>query len=126
MPGIELNDFVCTAAREYLASILHCDTGIFTIESAVRGGSPNLRRVIAQGRTRPRANDTSFGAGFAPCSKLEGTVKRTAYLLHSPGFRAAFPAAGDDYKVMDARIRKELRLTIALALVDRQVCNVGE
>lgn len=126
LPGIELNDFVCTAAREYLASILHCDTGMFTVESAVRGGSPNLRRVIAQGRTRPRANDTSFGAGFAPYSKLEGTVKRTAYLLRSPRFRAAFPAAGDDYKVMGARIRKESRLTIALALVDRQVCNVGE
>ncbi|MGL1376881.1 methionine adenosyltransferase, partial [Vibrio parahaemolyticus] len=30
IPGVDLDEFVCTAAREYLASVLHCDSSIFS------------------------------------------------------------------------------------------------
>lgn len=126
MPDIELSDLICAAAREYLAAVLHCDSGIFTVESVVRGGSLNLRRVIGAGKVRPYANDTSFGAGFAPYSYLENIVLMAGAALHSPQFRLAFPATGDDYKLMGSRIGDQLHLTIALAFVDSRVSGVGE
>lgn len=122
LPGNELDDFICTAARRYLTANLRCGgPDQFIIESAVRGGSPNLRRVLAQGSARPLANDTSFGAGFAPYSPLESVVLRAAGVLCSGGFRGEFPAAGEDYKIMGLRCGGESQLTVALALVDRHV-----
>ncbi|MBL6748922.1 MAG: methionine adenosyltransferase [Nevskia sp.] len=126
LPGVDLAQFVQAAAQDYLAAHLRCDPSCFIIESAVRGGSPNLQRVLAKGTARPRANDTSFGAGFAPFSPLESIVLKAASLLRSWAFREAFPAAGDDYKVMGARIGDELHLTVALAIVDQHVRGIPE
>ena len=125
LPGIDLADFVCAAAREYLASTLHGGRDSFTIESAVRPGSPNLTQVVGGSNAEPRANDTSFGAGFAPYTPLEDRVLRAASILRSPAFREVFPAAGDDYKLMGARCGTEVNLTVALALVDREVNSVA-
>lgn len=66
--GIDMPDFIVNAARDYLASTLRCDVKVFAIESAVRRGSASLRQVFSRGRSVRIANDTSFGAGFAPCS----------------------------------------------------------
>jgi len=122
IPGADLEELVITAARDYLAAALHCDTRIFVIESVVRAGSPNLTRVMGATRaTAPRANDTSFGCGFAPPSRLERIVLRTADTIKSASFRSRFPAAGDDYKVMGARVGTAIDLTVALAVVARTV-----
>ena len=121
LPGVDLADFVCAAAREYLSSVLHGGLDHFTIESAVRAGSPNLVRVVGSADVAPRANDTSFGAGFAPYSALETLVLDAARILRSAAFRERFPAAGDDYKVMGARCGADIALTVALAFVDREV-----
>jgi S-adenosylmethionine synthetase len=74
----------------------------------------------------PRANDTSFGAGFAPYSQLERMVLNAGQLLCSDAFRTAFPMAGDDYKVMGARIGTQMRLVVALAFVDRAVRSIKD
>lgn len=111
------------AATEYLAAQLHCDPDIFVIESAVRSGSPNLQRVI--GSARLRSNDTSFGAGYAPYSDLERTVLRLAAMLRSAEFRSAFPAAGDDYKLMAMRTAEGSQITAALAFIDHHVASVA-
>ncbi len=124
--GSELPALVCRAAEEYLRSVVRHDHRIFNIESAVRGGSPNLRCVAGNDNRGPRANDTSFGAGFAPYSPLERTVLNAGQVLCSDDFRAAFPAAGDDYKVMGARIGTEWRVVVALAMVDRAVRNAKD
>jgi len=125
IPGTELDGLVATAAREYLATVLHCDARIFVIESVVRTGSPNLTRVVGSARATPLANDTSFGCGFAPPTRLEQIVMHTAHTLVSPSFRSRFPAAGDDYKVMGARVGTAIDLTVALAIVDRTVHDVA-
>jgi S-adenosylmethionine synthetase len=117
---------LCRAAEEYLRSVVRHDHRIFNIESAVRSGSPNLQCVVGNDNRRLRANDTSFGAGFAPYSPLERTVLNAGQVLCSDGFRAAFPAAGDDYKVMGARIGTELGVVVALAFVDRAVRSVKD
>ncbi len=125
LPGVELGEFIRAAAADYLATTLHCEPGLIHVEPAVLSGSPNLTRVIGTGAAEPRANDTSFGAGFAPYSRLEKSVLQTADLLRSDDFRHAFPAAGDDYKIMGLRRHDETRLTIALALIDREVSSVA-
>lgn len=104
IPGIELAALVVESAKEYLASALHCSTDTFVIESAVRAGSSNLTQVVGGAVAKPRSNDTSFGCGFAPPSRLEQVVLHVADTLRSPAFRRHFPAAGDDYKVMSARV----------------------
>lgn len=121
IPGAELDELVATAAREYLAAVLHCDARIFVIESVVRAGSPNLTRVVGSARATPLANDTSFGCGFAPPTRLEQIVMHVADTLLCPSFRSRFPAAGDDYKVMGARVGSAIDLTVALAIIDRTV-----
>lgn len=125
IPGADLEATVLEAARAYLRSVLHCDTSVFTVESAVRAGSPNLTRVVGTAHAAPRANDTSFGCGFAPATALEDLVLRVAAELRSGSFRARFPAAGDDYKIMGVRESGAIALTVALAFVDRVVPDVA-
>jgi S-adenosylmethionine synthetase len=74
----------------------------------------------------PVANDTSFGAGYAPYSRLEQSVLHVSSLLRGSDFRLAFPAAGDDFKVMGRRIDARIGMTIALAFVDREVRDLGD
>src|SRR5581483_11555960 len=88
----------------------------------VKEGSTNLKQLYPLGKAVVyRANDTSFGAGYAPLSPLEGYVLRLAGVLRSAEFHAMFPAAGDDYKVMGLRIGNMYSVTVALAMIDRHV-----
>jgi S-adenosylmethionine synthetase len=114
------------AARRQLAASLRCPPGTFEIATEIREGAANLQEVFARGAEVPLANDTSFGVGFAPFSALERTVLEAGRLLASAELRAAFPCAGDDFKVMGLRVHRETRLTVALAFVDRHVGGVRE
>lgn len=123
--GGSVADLVRAMGHDYLANALRCPVDVFRIDSAVRSGSPNLRRVVASGVTVPVANDTSFGVGFAPYSPLEQTVLRLAEHLRSASFREAFPMAGDDFKIMGRRIDDRVGATIALAFMDQEVESVA-
>ena len=109
------------AARNYLARTLHRGAGNFRIECQIRRGSAHLQTLYEDRGAAPRANDTSFGVGFWPYSRLERTVLNAAALLRSDELRQRFPAAGDDFKVMGVRRDGELALTVALAMVDRDI-----
>jgi S-adenosylmethionine synthetase len=124
LPGMtDLSDVVCSAARQYLATTLHSSADLFNIESAVRTAGPNFQRVMPTGDRVPLANDTSFGVGFAPYSKLERSVLNVAALLKSTLFRQEFPMAGDDFKVMGVRFNDHISLTLALAIRDPFIEN---
>lgn len=112
------------AVREYLGTQLKAPSELFNIEIAVRSGSPNLQQVFA--RATATANDTSFGVGYAPLSPLEQAVLTLADTMRSPAFRAAFPAAGDDFKIMGRRVDKQIGMTIALAFIDRHIADGEE
>lgn len=117
----DVGELVIGAARRYLASTLRVAPDLFDIESAVRTGSPNLRRVVAADNGIPLANDTSFGVGFAPYSALEQAVLDMAGNLRSDALRSACPWVGDDFKIMGWRVHARLGFTVALAIVDREV-----
>jgi S-adenosylmethionine synthetase len=103
---------------------VRCGLAHFDLVTEIREGSANLKEVFARGGEIPVANDTSFGCGYAPYSRLEQSVLALSRLLKSPEFRTAFPAAGDDFKIMGHRVNGSLHFTIALAFVDRHVEGV--
>lgn len=119
---LDIDKIVVDAAADYLKRKLRADTEQFRIVSEVKQGSASLQRVYT-GHSARVANDTSFGVGFAPLSTLEKLVLEMASILRSTSFRALFPAAGDDFKVMGLRYGAQYSLIVALALVDAHVSS---
>ncbi|MBL8923445.1 MAG: methionine adenosyltransferase [Myxococcaceae bacterium] len=81
----------------------------------IRAGSADLTGLFARGE--PLANDTSFGVGHAPRSRLERTVLAVDAALAEE--RTHTPALGEDLKVMGVARGGRLELTVAIAMVDR-------
>jgi len=92
------------------------------VDYKIRKGSADLVTVFETGKERvPLANDTSIGVGFAPLTPLETIVYETERLLNSKEFKKKQPAVGEDIKVMGLRKDKQIMLTIAAAIIDREV-----
>jgi S-adenosylmethionine synthetase len=124
-PAINVRAIVGAAARHALERHIRCDPEQFDVVTEIREGSANLREVFARGVTMSLANDTSFGCGYAPYSRLERTVLALSRLLRSSEFRTTYPAAGDDFKIMGHRLNGTVHVTIAVAFVDRHVEGVA-
>lgn len=124
--GINPQEIAVAAARRYLAQNIRCDPERFQIATEIKEGSANLKEVFARRDAVPLANDTSFGVGYAPYSRLEQAVLAIAQVLKSGEFRQHFPAAGDDFKIMGHRVNGETGFTIALAFIDRHVADVSD
>lgn len=90
-------------------------------QNAIQPGSPELVDLFA--RQTIGANDTSAAVGYAPLTETERCVLAAEHRLNSPEFKAQFPEAGEDVKVMGSRQGRHLTLTIALAFVDRFIPN---
>ncbi len=97
------------------------------VDYMVRKGSTDLVTVFEAGKKSvPLANDTSIGVGYAPLTTLEKLVYETERLLNSRQFKDKYPAVGEDVKVMGLRRGKTMALTIAAAIIDSQVRDIGE
>jgi len=92
------------------------------LHPVVRRGSAELVELFGAGGPA-LANDTSLGVGFAPLSRLEALVLGVEQQLTSRALRDAFPALGEDVKVMGIRRAAHFRLTVAAALVDRHLAD---
>lgn len=123
--GIDVRQVVLDAAHRYLARSIRYGLDNFRIETEIREGSANLQQLFSRKAAIPLANDTSFGVGFAPYSRLELAVLAISRALKSPEFKGKFPCAGDDFKVMGHRVKGEMTFTVALAFVDRFVPDVA-
>ena len=93
---------------------IHC-----VFQNEIKPGSPELTDIFD--REIIGANDTSAAVGYAPLSETERIVLDTERHLNSAEFKASFPEAGEDIKVMGYRQYRELVLTVAMAFVDRFV-----
>jgi S-adenosylmethionine synthetase len=114
-----VGDIAEATARQWLRTHLRfVDPDRHVIfENAVQPGSPELVDLFA--RQTLGANDTSAAVGYAPLTETERCVLAAEHHLNSPAFKAQFPEAGEDVKVMGARQGRHLTLTVALAFVDR-------
>lgn len=88
-------------------------------QNEIKPGSPELTDIFE--REVIGANDTSAAVGYAPMTQTEKMVLATERRLNSPEFKARFPEAGEDIKVMGCRFDRTLVLTVAIAFVDRFV-----
>jgi S-adenosylmethionine synthetase len=124
---IDVREIAIAAARRYLQQHIRCDPDHFRIATEIKEGGGNLQTVMPGRRETVLANDTSFGVGFAPYSRLEQAVLRLAGILKSDEFRRDFPAAGDDFKIMAHRPGSHgvPVMTIALAMIDKHVASAS-
>jgi S-adenosylmethionine synthetase len=90
----------------------------------IRPGSVDLVELFNSYNQIPKSNDTSFGVGYAPFSKLENLVYQTESLLFN--LREIYPFIGEDIKVMGVRINRKINITIALAFIDKYFKDVND
>jgi S-adenosylmethionine synthetase len=113
------------AARNYVKSIcshLDADKQV-EFDCRIGQGSVDLRGVFDQKSVL--SNDTSFGVGFAPYSDTERLVLESERFLTTK-LKKKLPALGEDVKVMGYRSGDAIRLTVAAALVDKEIGNATE
>jgi len=96
------------------------------LETMIRPGSPDLVSVFLRKKSMPVANDTSIGVGFAPLSPTERVVFDIEQLLNSSRFKKKYPAVGEDVKVMGMRSGEKLNVTVAAAMVSREIRDASE
>lgn len=116
------------AARDYLEDILPRSTvgEHIVIDARLGEGSGDLKTVFgSEGRSIPAANDTSFGVGHAPLSDTERAVLEAERQLNRD-FARDNPALGPDIKVMGKREDEQLDLTIAAAVIDAYINDIGD
>lgn len=120
-----VTQLACKSALASLTAAAQIEAEHFLIKPIIDEGSDSLKQVFSRPDTKPVANDTSFGVGYAPYSRLERCVFQAAAILCAPDFKLQFPAAGNDFKVMGHRIDDTIVLTIAIAFIDRHVDSVS-
>lgn len=123
--GEDAAEVAIAAARSHLRTRIGFEAAEDAIMAQIGSTSASLQQLFAAGSAMPRANDTSFGTGFAPCSRLESSVLDLAATIRSAEFRRQFPAAGADFKIMGCRLGEAVTLTLALAFIDRHVESVS-
>lgn len=118
---IPVGDIAEATAKRWLAEHLRfVDPNQHVVyQNEIKPGSPELMDIFA--RDAIVANDTSAAVGYAPMTETERLILDAEHHLNDRAFKARFPAAGEDVKVMGIRRGRQLHLTVALAFVDRFV-----
>lgn len=125
--GVEVpvEELAVELSREWLGrNLRHIDPARdVRIVPRVRETSAELAELFLRGAQAgvPLANDSSFGAGFAPLDRLE-----RALLAVERSLCAAGPEIGDDIKVLGVRSADRLELTVACAFVGRHVASLSD
>lgn len=89
-------------------------------------GSEELTDIFRRpGGIRP-ANDTSAAVGYYPLSPTETVVLELERHLNSRRFKNAYPATGEDIKVMGLRRKDLLDLTVAMPLISSYIKSEEE
>lgn len=122
---IPVRNIAVKAARNYLKDhFKHLDyEDDVVFESKIGAGSVDLAGLFNTNKLK--ANDTSFGVGFAPLSDTEKLVLETETYINGP-LKKTLPAIGYDVKVMGFRQKNTINLTVAAAFVDKYVKDRDE
>jgi S-adenosylmethionine synthetase len=89
------------------------------IHCLVRPGSDDLMDLFTRGGDQmiPRANDTSFGVGYAPFNSLEQAILDAGDILDRKSGLVPHPARGEDTKIMAIRRGDKVEFTVACAMI---------
>jgi len=119
---VPVGKIVVGSARNYLRKNIKeidIDSEVI-IDQRLGQGSSDLRSVFGR-KGMPKANDTSFGVGFAPLSLTEKLVLESEKYIHRMGIKAC----GSDIKVMGVRKNDEITLTVACAMISKYIKNLN-
>ncbi len=89
-----------------------------TLDCRIGQGSVDLRGLYETQRLL--ANDTSFGVGFGPLSETEKITLETEKYINGKLWKT-LPELGEDVKVMACRMKDEIALTVAVAMVSSKI-----
>jgi len=90
-------------------------------QAELKPGSVGLMDIFKRKGKFLGANDTSAAVGYAPVTRTEKIVLETERHVNSKEFKQRFPESGEDVKVMGFRNNNDLKLTVAMAFVDRYI-----
>jgi len=125
--AVPIDELVTETARDWLAAHFHALDAErhVRVHNLLHPGSADLVELFQRQQASgvALANDTSCGVGYAPLSPLEGLVLEVERSLNGPAFKARFPAAGEDIKLMGLSAAGQVQLTVACAFVD---CHVPD
>jgi S-adenosylmethionine synthetase len=126
---VPIGELAETAVAAWFKQHMHAfdaATGV-RVHCLTQPGSTDLTELFTREREHGvhLANDTSYGVGFAPLTELERVVLKVEQTLNETRFKERFPETGEDIKVMGLRENDRITLTIACALIDRFVDNIG-
>jgi len=122
---IPVKEILIKAAKNYLKENLkEFNEENWEISAETESGSADLCNNFLRNKDIPLANDTSFGAGFAPFSEIETIVLKVSDFINSKEFRKKYPAVGEDTKVMGTKKNGEINLFIAIAFIDKYIKNI--
>ena len=121
--GIEvpLEELAVEGSRAWLREHLHAldaDKHV-RIHCLVRPGSQDLADLFARGFSQeiPKANDTSFGVGYAPFNSLEQAILEAGEILDRKSGTIPHIARGEDTKIMAIRRDDTVEFTVACAMI---------
>lgn len=128
--SLPVDEIAIEAMRKWLKeNIRHLDAENHIITKVkIRPGSQGLVELFERfGKGEvPLSNDTSIGAGFYPFDELEKTVYKTEKLLNSGETKRKYPFIGEDIKVIGIRNKEKIRLTVAMATVDKYIQGLDD
>ncbi len=115
-----------SAKRWLKSNIRNLDTESHVIiDHRIGDGSTALVCNYDNRKGNTCANDTSFGVGYAPWDTLENLVFDSERFVNSDYLKKRLPEVGEDIKVMGLRTGKEIKLTIAAAMVSRNIPDMS-
>jgi len=95
----------------------------------IKPGSKDLVELFERFQLKgeiPLANDTSFGTGYAPFDDVETIVYKLEKALNNKEFKKEHPYVGEDIKIMGVRNKDNIRITIAMAFVDKYIKDLKD
>ena len=127
---IPIREIAVEGSRTWLKANLHAldaDHQV-RIDALVQHTSQDLQGLFSRRGVRgiPLANDTSFGVGYAPLSRLEHLVLAIDEQINRRNREREMPAWGEDIKVMAVRSADEVQITVACAMIGRFLTNIDD
>lgn len=125
---IPIHEIAVDACKDWLREHLReldVDRNVRVV-SRLRPGSADLVSLFDRAGRTALANDTSYGAGFAPLTELEKAVLAVGRALNDPRTKRRHPELGEDIKVMGVRHGERIELTISCAFIGRFVSDLAD
>lgn len=126
--AVPIREIAVEGSRAWLKANLHAlapDHQV-RIDALVQHASQDLQALFSRRGLRgiPLANDTSFGVGYAPLSRLERLVLAIDKRINSRDREREMPAWGEDVKIMAVRSGDRVEITVACAMIGRFLADI--